>query len=323
MNDGTIVFPAPGRMERRQLAFAAPALAEYQWPYFAISGAQDGPTVCVIGGIHGAEYPPIDAVMRFCRELDPVVLCGRVIGVPVVNLPAFRARAPFVCPPDGKNLNRVFPGKEDGTFSEVLAYHFFRTVIQQADCLIDLHGGDLVEDLVPFSLMHRCGRADVDGPAQALAVAFGLPYVVVEGPAGGPVSGSTDVAAAAAGIPAVIAEAGGIGQLTPAAVNLHRRGLRRVLQHLKMLPGTPAPEPNQTIVRGLQWVLAGKGGFFRKAVVAGDSLRRGDSIGEMVDLWGEPVDTVVTPVDGVVLFVTTSPAVADNGLLVGIGMPEA
>ena len=111
--------------------------------------------------------------------------------------------------------------------------------------------------------------------------------------------------------------------LRPAAVNLHRRGLRRVLQHLKMLPGTPAPEPNQTIVRGLQWVLAGRGGFFRKAVVAGDSLRRGDIIGEMVDLWGEPVDTVVTPVDGVVLFVTTSPAVADNGLLVGIGMPEA
>src|SRR5579871_5875052 len=119
MADRTVTFPAPGGKDRRLLAFDAPALEGLEWPYFAISGAHDGPTVCLIAGIHGAEYPPIDAVMRFCGALEPAQLHGRVVGVPVVNLPAFWERTPFVCPSDGKNPNRVFPGKPDGTFSEV------------------------------------------------------------------------------------------------------------------------------------------------------------------------------------------------------------
>ncbi len=324
MTDRSIVFPAPGHTERRLLAFDAPMLADYEWPYFAIAGAQDGPTLCVIAGIHGAEYPPIDALMRFCRQADPGKVRGRIVGVPVVNLPAFWQRTPFVCPRDGKNPNRAFPGNPDGSFSDVLAYHFFHSVIRQGDYFIDLHCGDLVEELMPFSLMHQCGRPEVDDKALDLATTFGLPYVIVEPPAGGAVSGSTDIAAAEVGIPAVIAEAGGIGQLTQEAVALHLRGLRRVLQRLDMLEGEPEQlSTPQTLVRGFAWVRAERGGFFRKAIRAGDRLSAGDSLGDMVDLWGEPIATIASPVAGVVLFVTTSPAIADNGLLVGIGQPEA
>jgi predicted deacylase len=323
MTDSSIIFPAPGHSERRLLAFDAPILSDYEWPYFTITGAHDGPTLCVIAGIHGAEYPPIDALIRFCRGLDPATLRGRVLGVPVVNLPAFRERTPFVCPRDGKNPNRVFPGKPDGTFTEVLAYHFFRTVILKGNYLVDLHCGDLVEDLMPFSLLHQSGKQEVDETAQDLAVTFGLPYVIVEPPAGGAVAGSTDIAASEAGIPALIAEAGGIGQLTPEAVALQMRGLRRVMQRLNMLEGDPEPLASApTIMRGFAWVRAERGGFFRKAVRAGDTLKAGDSLGEMVDLWGEPVATIASPVAGVALFVTTSPAIADDGLLVGIGQPE-
>jgi hypothetical protein len=305
------------------LAFDTPLLSGYDWPYFAISGVHDGPTLCVIAGIHGAEYPPIDALIRFCRAIDPLTLRGRVLGVPVVNLPAFWERTPFVCPRDGKNPNRVFPGKPDGTFTEVLAYHFFTSVIRRGDYLIDLHCGDLVEDLMPFSLMHQCGRAEVDDIAQDLATTFGLPYVIVEPPAGGAVAGSTDIAAAEAGIPAVIAEAGGIGQLTEDAVKLQMRGLRRVMQRLEMTEGTLEPlSPTQTLIREFVWVRAERGGFFRKAVGAGDALKAGDTIGEMVDLWGEPIATITSPVAGIALFVTTSPAISDNGLLVGIGRPN-
>jgi len=323
VSDSSIDFPAPGESSQRSLAFDSQALAGYEWPYFAISGAHDGPTICLIAGIHGAEYPPIDALIRFCRGLDPARLRGRVVGVPVVNLPAFWERTPFVCPRDGKNPNRAFPGKADGTFTEVLAYHFLRTVIKQGQYFIDLHCGDLVEDLMPFTLLHQCGKAEVDGLAMNMAVAYGLPYVIVEPPTGGAVSGSTDMAAAEAGIPAVVAEAGGIGQLTDEAVAMHTRGLSRVLQRLGMLDGEPEPIPGrQTVIRGFAWVRAERGGFFRKAVRAGDALEAGDPLGEMIDLWGGPVATITSPVSGVALFVTTSPAIADNGLLVGIGQPE-
>ena len=322
MSDSNVTFPAAGQSARRQLAFDDPQLAGLAWPYFAISGAQDGPTVCLIAGIHGAEYPPIDAVIRFCRDLDPAMLRGRLLGVPVVNLPAFRERTPFVCPRDGKNPNRVFPGKPDGSFTEVLAYHFFEQVIRQGDYLIDLHCGDMVEDLVPFSLVQQTEHPELDRSALDLAVTFGLPYLVVQAPAGGPIAGTTNAAAAQAGIPAVIAEVGGVGQLQPEAVDLHLRGLRRVLQRLEMLDGRPEPRPDPVLIREFTWIRAGRGGFFRKALAAGDRISAGGPIGTMVDLWGETIDEISSPVDGVALFVTTSPAVADDGLLIGIGVPE-
>jgi predicted deacylase len=321
MSDRQVIFPAPGTTERRLLSFDSTLLADYEWPYFAISGAHDGPTVCLIAGIHGAEYPPIDAVMRFCRALDPGQLHGRLVAVPVVNLPAFWERTPFVCPRDGKNPNRVFPGKPDGTFSEVMAFHFFETVIRRGDYLIDLHCGDLVEDLLPFSLIQQSGDAAVDDRALDLARVFGLPNVIVQARAGGPIAGTTNGSAAEAGIPAVIAEVGGIGELQPEAVEMHLRGLRRVFQRLEMLEGGPVDELPTRLIRDFVWVRAERGGFFRKVIVAGDALEAGAPLGEMVDLWGEPIATIPSPVSGVVLFVTTSPAIQDGGLLVGIGVP--
>jgi len=297
-------------------------LRGYQWPHVAVSGAADGPTVSIIAGIHGAEYPPLDAVMRFCRELDPALLRGRVVGVPIVNLPAFWERTPFVCPRDGKNLNRVFPGDPAGTFGDVLAHYMFERVIRRGDYLIDLHAGDLVEELAPFSLVRTTGNDVVDAAAADLATAFGLPYLVVQPFDGGPIAGTTNGAAAAVGIPAVIAEAGGVGQLDSDAVALHLSGLRRVLQSLGMLAGEPEPRPAPMRMREFVWLRAARGGFFRRRVAAGDTVTAGQTIGETVDLWGEPCATTRSPVGGVALFVTTSPAIAENGLIVGVGVPE-
>ena len=318
MSDTTIVFPAAGQKARRRLAFDAPALAGLTWPYFALSGAHDGPTLCVIAGLHGAEYPPIDAVMRFCRDLDPASVRGRVIGLPVANLPAFWERTPFVCPRDGKNPNRVFPGTPNGTFTEVLAAHIFEQVVRRGDYLIDLHGGDMVEDLTPFSVVQQTDRVDLDAVAVDLATVFGLPYLVVEAADGAPISGTMAGAASAAGIPAFIAEAGAIGQLQTEAVDLHLRGLRRVLQRLKMRDGTLEALQEPVVMREFAWSRAERGGFFRKKLAAGDYVEAGGRIGTMVDFWGDPLAEITSPVGGIALFVTTSPAVADNGLLVGI-----
>jgi uncharacterized protein len=191
-------------------------------------------------------------------------------------------------------------------------------VIRRGHYLIDLHCGDLVEDLMPFSLVQESGHAAVDARARALAVAVGLPYVVVQPYGGGPVAGTTNGTAAQAGIPAVIAEAGGVGQLDPKAVELHLRGLRQALLHLGMLEGEPP-----TMIGDFVWVRAQRGGFFHKALVAGDPVMAGHSLGQMHDLWGTPQDEILSPVDGVALFVTTSPAISDDGLIAGIGVPAS
>lgn len=321
MSDRRVTFPAAGQKDRRTLVSDAPALSGYEWPYVAISGAHDGPTLSLIAGIHGAEYPPIDAVLQFCQALDPATLRGRIVAVPIVNLPAFWERTPFVCPRDGKNPNRVFPGDPNGTFSEVLAHFIFESVIRRGEYLVDLHCGDMVEDLMPFSLAQRSGNAQVDQTAIDLAVAFGLPNVIVQERSGGPIAGTTNGAAAEAGIPAAIAEVGGVGQLRQADVELHLRGLRRVLIHLGMTEGTLEPLPAPTMIGAFVWVRTERGGFFRKRIAAGDTIAAGQPLGQMVDLWGQPQEEISSPVDGVALFVTTSPAIGDNGLLAGIGVP--
>ena len=220
--------------ERGVVRFAAPALAGLELPSLTAAGSPEGPRLCLLAGVHGGEYSSIAAVRRLMRELDTTELAGTVVAVPIVNMTAFRARAAFVVPEDGKNLNRCFPGDPDGSFADVLAHHVFTELIAGSDYLVDLHGGDIPEALEPFSLYDE---SPVEATARSMAIAFGLPYVVRQARGGSPIAGTTSAAAAAAGIPGITAEAGGCGLLEADAVETHVRGLRNVLRRLGMLPG--------------------------------------------------------------------------------------
>ncbi|HEY2915122.1 MAG TPA: succinylglutamate desuccinylase/aspartoacylase family protein, partial [Candidatus Angelobacter sp.] len=123
----------------------------YRLPMWLINGVGEGPTLVVTAGVHAAEYASIAAALELGRSLDPRSLAGRVIVVPIVDMPAFSARSIYVCPLDGKNPNRVFPGNPHGTASEQIADWVFRNVMSQATHYVDLHGGDLIEALVPFT----------------------------------------------------------------------------------------------------------------------------------------------------------------------------
>ena len=85
-------------------------LAGLEVPLVEATGSEDGPLLTVISGVHGCEYASMDGVRRWTRSLENRELRGRVRAVPVLNLPAFHARTPFLVPDDGKNLNRCFPG---------------------------------------------------------------------------------------------------------------------------------------------------------------------------------------------------------------------
>ncbi len=130
----------PSTVTRRTLD-----LAGLDVPVVEVTGSSDGPLLTVIAGVHGCEYAPMAAVRRWTRGLQTRDLRGRVRAVPVLNLPAFRARTPFVVPDDGKNLNRCFPGDPAGTLAERLAHATFTQVITGSDALIDAHAGDMVE----------------------------------------------------------------------------------------------------------------------------------------------------------------------------------
>jgi len=294
-------------------------LAGMRVPLIDVAGDGPGPRLTVIAGIHGCEYASIAAVRTWASSLASRPLAGRVTVLPIVNLPAFRARSPFVVPQDGKNLNRCFPGSPSGTLAEVLAADLFQRFILGRDALVDVHAGDLVEQLAPFAI-YDAGRAET--AARGLAEAYGLGYVVREAPGHErAVTGTTSFAAAAAGIPAIIAEAGGCGLIEADAVAAHLRGLDGVLGYLGMIPGAAVTRAARPVhLASFQWPRAHVAGWWQPAVGAGEAVRAGQLLGTVETLdGGGTLETVTAPADSIVLFVTSSPAVEADGLLLGLG----
>jgi predicted deacylase len=278
-------------------------------PAFELTGAHDGPALSLIGGVHGCEYSSIAAVIKVMRELDPAQLSGTVTAVPVVSMESYTQRSPFVVPADGKNLNRAFPGDPGGTYTDRLAHDISTKLIEPADAFIDLHGGDLVEALEPFALYANAASRD-------LALAIGLPYVIdyTESDA---LAGMTASVAKVG----VIAEAGGAGRLEAHATDLLANGVTNALQHLRMLPGEPNP-PRSTVLTRFEWLYSTPAGFWVAAAETGDRVEEGDTLGEVRDLYGDTLETIQAPADGVILFLTTSAAVPKHGLLLGLGCEQ-
>ncbi|HEU0192859.1 MAG TPA: succinylglutamate desuccinylase/aspartoacylase family protein [Gaiellales bacterium] len=301
---------------RREVARGEGAVAGLEIPYFEAEGARPGPRLCLLAGVHGCEYSSIAAVVRFMRALDTGALAGSIVAVPVVNPESFRGRTPFVSPADGKNLNRCFPGDAGGTFSDALAELVFRTFVHGSDALLDLHGGDMVEALEPFALYDASA---VEERSLEIARAFGLPWIVRAEPSDSPVAGTTSGAAAALGIPAVIAEVGGCGLLEQHAVEAHMRGIARVLDRLGMAQSSVAADGPQYAVDRFVWCRSEHEGWWEPAAGAGALVGRGELLGTISDLHGEQLERIESPEDGVLLFVTSSPAVAADGLLLGLG----
>ena len=227
----------------------------------------------------------------------------------------------FVCPVDNVNPNRVFPGSPTGTYTEQMTHALLNEFIVHADAYIDLHGGDIPEALVPFSIC-RGGESEVDRRAQELAAVFGLPYLLtVSRPIQAAKGTSSYAAAAEHGVPAFIAEAGGVGQLQEEAVDLLLSGVRRVMTHLGMLRATTRASGSPPILlTSFEWLYAQNAGMFYPAVKVGDEVVEEQEVGTVGSLFGDKLETVNSAVTGTVLFLTINPAVAAGGLLMGIGV---
>jgi predicted deacylase len=303
------------RVERATIRFDSPLLREVELPRFDVRG-RDGPTLALIAGVHGCEYSSIAAVGEVVRRLEGQELAGRVLAVPVVNVSAFRMRTPFVTPEDGKNLNRCFPGRADGSYSEALADGVFEQVIAASDYTIDLHGGDLVEALEPFVLYDE---SPVEEAARAMAAAFGLRYAVCS-PRAERIEGTTVAAAADAGIPALVAEAGGRGLLEADAVRALAGGVENVLRALGMVPGEPRPAPaGAMLFRRFTWLYSPVAGWWQPSVDVGERVSAGSALGRVRDLLGDELAEIAAPADGVVLFMTSVPPVDEGSILLGLG----
>ena len=216
------ITAAPGQVARGFLTTEVGRGVSVRMPVVVINGKADGPVFAVTAGVHGAEYPGIEAAIRLSRTLDPAEVRGAVIVVPVVSVPAYQRRAIYVNPLDGINFNRVCPGNPVGTITEIMADLLFKNVIAQADHYIDLHGGDMIEALVPFTLYYKSGNRDGGRCIQGAGRGVRHP----DHPGDDGLRGGSS-AAAAMGKPAILPEAGGRGILDEPSTQTHIRGCCR------------------------------------------------------------------------------------------------
>ncbi len=278
-------------------------------PFFLIEGAAPGPCLLVTAGVHGSEYCSIEAALRL-RAVSPEEIRGTLLVLPILNVRGFRARSIYVMPEDGKNLNRMFPGRSDGSASERLAHRLVASVYPQADAYLDLHGGDLDESLLPFSLFPSGHAA-----SRALAAAFGLPIAVS---AGG--EGYTINAAGRIGVPSVLAEVGGNGLWDEAGVAQMGAGIRRAMHHLGMIDGPVAPAPQEEPHVVTMWVPAAPcDGLWYPAKDLDAPVATGENLGEIRDVFGTVLATIPSERAGFILYRLTSLAVNRGEALLGVG----
>ncbi len=296
-----------GRATRHLLAVPETDIA---LPYTRIDGTQKGPILLITGGVHGGEYPGIEAAIRFAQDLDPSRLKGRVYVIHMTNPPAFYGKSQYIVPLDGKNLNRVFPGSATGSVSERMA-HVVSELAQSSDFWVDLHGGDIHEALVPFTIYSDGGSPEIVEQSRKMAEAYGIAHILESSS----VAGGTYAYGASVGIPAILTESGQMGQLDEEAVEVHLRGLENILRVLGMVADPLGEIPPSTIYRKFVWSRALQEGLFYRSIVPGQWVHAGDIGGVLKNAYGDILAEIAVPQDGLVLFTATSLAInADDPL---------
>src|SRR5579863_5495070 len=230
---------APGQKVNGYIEVPAGVDAGTRIPVVVVRGAKPGPVLAIVSGSHGTEYASIIAVERLISELDPAQISGTVILIPLVNILSFEQKVPHVNPLDNKSMNRFYPGKMDGTQTDRVSFLITKQVVEPCDFLIDLHGGDLDENLRPYSYWTVGGNDKVDRVSREMTLAFGLNHIIIQSdfPRDPAASRYLSNTALTRNKPTVTAEAGYSGTVEPGDVDALVYGNLNVMRYLKMLPG--------------------------------------------------------------------------------------
>jgi len=290
-------------------------------PVAVIRGSKAGPVLAMVSGAHGTEYTSIIALEKLIQKLDPTQVAGTVIIVPLVNNASFEQKVPHVNPVDGKSMNRFYPGKQDGTQTERVLWSINKQVVEQCDYLIDLHGGDLDEDLRPYSYWSKTGDEKMDAITRGMVLAFGLDHIIIvtDRPRDPNAARYLESDATTRGKPAITAEAGYAGTVHPDDLNALMNGCLNVMRYLKMLPGAAPAVEHPVWIGKVDTVASDVGGTFYPLVRKGTYVEQGMKIGQVTDHFGNVLMEARAPAAGVVLYICAVPSMKKGDTIANIG----
>ena len=296
----------------------------YDIPVAVVHGARPGPVLAVIAGAHGSEYASIMAVEDLIARVNPADMSGTLVLVPIVNIASFEKITPHVNPVDNKSMNRFYPGNAGGTQTDRASFAITKEVVEKCDHLIDLHGGDLDENLRPYSYWTVTGNQRQDEISRGMVLAFGLDHIIIsrDRPKDPNASRFLENTASTRGKPSFTAEAGRSGPVDPAEVKMLVDGVMRVMGHLKMTNQAPAPVRNPVWVEVVT-VSADRDGMFHPAVDRDSHVAKGAKLGSVTDYLNRPLQDIVSPDAGIVMFVRALPSLKKGDTIASIGVVQA
>ncbi len=267
-------------------------------PVTVLHGRRPGPVVYITAAVHGNELNGVEMVRHVRALVDPRELRGTLVLVMIANPIAFLTMTRDL--PDGRDLNRFFPGRDRGSMASHIAGALFTKIVRLCDYGIDLHTAGAGRTNLPHV------RADMRSPVlRRLATAFGC-EVVFDLPGE---EGTLRRAATRAGVPTIVYEA---GEPLKFQRNLIRRGvegIRNVLADLRMYDFDRRSPPFQIVVEDHRWIRAQKGGILILNVRPGDLVEKGSVLAVNTKPFGTEVNRLEAPYTGLVVGCTTIPMV--------------
>ena len=280
-------------------------------PVRVVRGIKPGPKVFLTALVHGDELNGMGIIREVLFDKTLKLRCGSVIAVPVANVSGLEHHSRYL--PDRRDLNRSFPGSRSGSQAGRLANLLFNEIVRQCDFGIDFHTAAVRRTNYPNV------RADLDNPqAAAMARAFGCELIVHNRGA----DGSLRRTATDRGVPTIILEAGEVWKMEPGVVELGARGARNILKHFAMLEG-PLKKPSfQTAIHKSVWVRADWGGILKFHVLPGDLVAQGQCLATNLSIFGAKQNRLCAPANGIVLGMTTMPAVSPGEPVFHLAVPD-
>ena len=292
-------------------------------PVTIINGKEDGKVFLASAGIHGCEYPGILAVSELAETLDPEQVSGAVILIHCVNMSSFLGRQPYVCAADEnrKNLNRLFPTDHTGSVGDRICRFLTEEFVRQCDFHVDLHSGDMVEELEACILVANTPDPEQKELLTDIAKHTRFRWRMNSG-------GRTEFYNSSAidfGKPALLFERGGAGYWTRSEVEDDKADLISIMQYLKILPefckmrrnqeagGEPvcysfgtSLNPEQKFFFRHEWTSAQEGddGFLFPFVKLGDDIKEGQKLFEIQDVFGRKIREIRAKYDGHVVIIS-------------------
>jgi len=267
----------------------------------------DGPTVLFVAGIHGDEVNGIEVVRQLVSKGINKPKIGTTICIPIINIFGFLQKVREF--PDGRDLNRAFPGSKSGSLAARVAHQLMNDIVPNVDYCLDFHTGGSSRFNAPHVRVEKGNNT-----LTKLAETFNAPFILHSKN----LKKSFRNACRKKGIPLLLFEGGKSNSIDTVVSNTGVNGSKRVLHHLGMLKTkfkVSSPKKSSVTISRSKWIRANASGMFKSTIAVGNFVNQGDVIGQITDPYGKIFKHVKASNDGYVVNVNEAPLVYQGDAL--------